>query len=57
MEIVKIIKKVDFQTVGETFNDRLTRDFVFFFNIKNNRAEIVFASINRDHVHILIDGY
>lgn len=30
MEIVKIIKKVDFQTVGETFNDRLTRDVVSF---------------------------
>lgn len=44
MEIEKIIKKVDFQTVGETFNDRLTRDFGFFY-IKNNRAEIVFASI------------
>lgn len=30
MEIVKIMKKVDFQTVCETFNDTLTRDFVVF---------------------------
>lgn len=56
MEIVKIIKKVDFQTVGEAFNDRLTRD-ICFFSIKNNRAESAFVSINRECDRIVIDGH